>query len=70
MTKTTQDFIENPGLSDCLMNIMPFLVWSADMDEIHGGVHARDALASFRHILGWEQERFDALCDIFRQEPE
>lgn len=63
--RTTKDFLEGPSLNDCLMNIMPFLVWAADINVIHGGVHARDALESFRHILGWDKERFDALCKVF-----
>lgn len=63
---TTDDFRGPDTFSDNLMNIMPFLVWAADSNEIQGGVKAIDALESFRYILGWDKERFNTLCDIFR----
>jgi len=68
MQRTTEDFANARSLGDCLMDIMPFLVWAADMDEIHGGVKAIDALESFRYILGWDEERFAALCDVCRSD--
>lgn len=64
---TTDDFRGPDTFTDSLMNIMPFLVWAADSNEIYGGVKAVDALESFRYILGWDKERFENLCNIFRQ---
>lgn len=68
MIKGTQDIMQEKDFGDCLMDIMPFLTWAADADEIQGGVHAKDALESFRCLLGWDEDRFEALCKIFRQE--
>jgi len=65
--KNGADELRNgPDFSDCLMDIVPFLVWAADSNEVFGGVKAVDALESFRYILGWDKERFDALCNVFR----
>lgn len=68
--KTTQDIMEEKSFSDCLMDIMPFLTWAADTDEILGGVNGKDALESFRVLLGYDEETFAKLCNIFRQEEE
>jgi hypothetical protein len=66
--KNTSDVLKEKSMNDCMMDIMPFLVWSADTDEIVGGVHAVDALDSFRQLLGYDVETFEKLCDIFRIE--
>lgn len=66
MQQTTEDFANGKDFGDCLMDIIPFLVWSVDADEVQGGVKAKDALESFRHILGWDEERFEQMCELFR----
>jgi hypothetical protein len=64
--KNGADALRNdPSFEDCLMTIMPFLVWAADENKAYGGVEAVDALESFRYILGWDKERFDLLCKVF-----
>lgn len=68
--KNTEDMLKEPSVSDCLMKIMPFLVWSADMGDVQGGVNADEALESFRYLLGWDEDRFEKLCDVFRAEVE
>ena len=64
--KNTSDVLKEKSMNDCMMDIMPFLVWSASENEIMGGVHAVDALDSFRQLLGYDVETFKELCNIFK----
>jgi len=64
--KNTQDIMNEGDSTDRLMDVMSFLVWSADADKTYGGVDAKVALEGFRHIIGWDQARFASLCDVFR----
>lgn len=64
----TETAKNTPPISELIMTIMPFLVWASEERAMHGGVTADAALEAFRHVLGWDKERFEALCKIFSQE--
>ena len=64
--KGTEEILAEKAFNDCLYDIMSYLVYSADEGYMGGGVEATSALDSFRIVLGYDQDKFSALCDIFR----
>ena len=66
MIKTTQDVMNGKSQSDCLVILMSFLVCAENDNAMYGGVMADDALRSVQVILGYDDDTFEKLKDIFR----
>lgn len=66
MIKTTQDVMNEKSQSDCLVILMSFLVCAENDNAMYGGVMADDALRSVQVILGYDDDTFEKLKDIFR----
>jgi hypothetical protein len=64
--KTTQDVMNEKSQSDCIVDLMAFLVCAENDDAMYGGVMADDALKSVQDILGYNDDTFEKLKDIFR----
>jgi hypothetical protein len=66
MIKNTQDIMNEKSQSDCIMNLMAFLVCAENDNAMYGGVMADDALKSVQAVLGYDDATFEKLKDIFR----
>jgi hypothetical protein len=64
--KTTKDFLTGMDLSDCIINIMAFLVSAEEEDVMYGGIKATESLIAFQTILGYDDAKFAKLKEIFK----
>lgn len=68
ITGTKESSKELSATTDHLINVAAFLSWSSDDGAINGGVHAEDALESFRILLGFDKETFGKLIAVVNPE--
>jgi|TARA_R110000851_G_scaffold276910_1_gene429975 hypothetical protein len=65
MIKNTQDVMNEKSQSDCIMDLMAFLVCAESDRAMYGAVDASAALESVQVLLGYDNDTFDKLKDIF-----
>ena len=63
--RTTADAIAEKSHTDCLMDLMQFLVIAYQENDTYGMVTAEQALESVQVLLGYDDEKFTALKKIF-----
>jgi hypothetical protein len=66
--KGTNDVLAEKSFSDCILDLMPGLIWAAGAGVTVGNVDGAVALDSFRQLIGWDEVRFAALCAVFQSD--
>tara|TARA_R110000851_G_scaffold17372_1_gene55173 strand:+ start:104 stop:316 length:213 start_codon:yes stop_codon:yes gene_type:complete len=64
--KNTQDVMNEKSQSDCIIDLMSFLVGAESDCAMYGMVTADAALESVQVILGYDDDKFKKLMDIFK----
>lgn len=65
--KTTENFMNEPSMSDILVTLGAYLSNAADDDAHFGGHSGEEALTALQHLLGWDDEKMTQFVEIFRQ---
>lgn len=63
---TTKDVMNQKSMNDCIMDLMGFLVIAEQQNDQNAGVTATQALESVQVMLGYDDERFEQMKDVFR----
>ena len=66
MIKSSKDMLAEKSHTDCLIDLMQFLVIAEQENDMYGMVTATQALESLQVILGYDDEKFEQLKNIFR----
>jgi hypothetical protein len=66
MTKSTEDMLAEKSHTDCIMDLMQFLVIAEHEGDMYGMVTATQALESVQTLFGYDDDKFEKLKDIFR----
>ena len=66
MIKNTQDVMSEKSHDDCIVDLMAFLVCAENDDAMYGAVMASQALESVQVLLGYDNEKFEKLKEIFK----
>lgn len=64
--KTTKDFLNESNYSDVIIDIMAFLVSAEEDNAMYGGIKASTSLIAFQNLLGYDDDVFEKLKDVFR----
>lgn len=63
--QTTADVMAEKTHSDCIMDLMQFLVIAEHENDMYGFVTATQALESVRVMLGYDLDKFTKLKEVF-----
>jgi hypothetical protein len=63
--QTTADVMAEKSHTDCIMDLMQFLVIAEQENDMYGFVTATQALESVQVMLGYDLEKFTKLKEIF-----
>jgi hypothetical protein len=63
--RTTSDVLKEKSHADCIADLMQFLVIAEQNNDWYGGVTAKAALESVQVMMGYDDEKFTKLKNIF-----
>jgi hypothetical protein len=65
MIKGTNEILAEKSYDDCFADLLKFLVIAEQEEEMYGFCTATMALESVRVIMGYDQEKFEKLKNIY-----